>query len=323
MTSANIPNSSAGKLFFVSGLAGGREVFLGRALDNSAGYDLRDERLTLEGKALSLAPGGRLVLRPFATTLFVSLFDTRLSVQWISNPRAHEEAQLLLSLPTPLAGTTSVPWAAVPLVQRWVRAALEGAKHASGEAREALGEAADARSWGLFATFRTTAEGFRRSLVQHRDVDNARELDRLIELEGNLWIEAGKVANQLAIKLNRLLARERELAQFLEAAEEPAAEPTSAEAGGWPIVHGRLEIAKHWARSNGKVELVRELNALIHEGISVLDTIALDHQNSLDTLIAEALGQYGIPQIGIRPAGEPQGTVIPAGRLRSGSVLST
>ncbi len=318
MTSASIPKSSAGKLFLVSGLAGGREVFLGRALDNPVtdlSHPVRDESLTLEGKGLSLAPDGRLVLRPFATTLCVLLFDTRLSVQWISTPRAHEEAQLLLDLSTPLGHAGAVPWIAVPLIQRWVRSALDGAKPAGDEARET--------SSGLFAIFRATAEGFRRSLVLHREVDNARELDRLIELEGDLWIEAGKVANQLAIKLNRLLAKERELARFLEIAEEPPAGRGSSEAGGWSIVRGRLENAKHWARANGKVELVRELNALIQEGVSVLDTIALDHQNSLDTLIAEALGQYGIAPIGIRSAGESQRTVIPAGRLRSGSVLST
>ncbi len=63
---------------------------------------------------------------------------------------------------------------------------------------------------------------------------------------------------------------------------------------GWPYLYERMLLAKNWARRNGKAELVRQLNGLVKGGLFALNEVIMDHGNSLDTLITETFGQYGI-----------------------------
>ena len=127
-------------------------------------------------------------------------------------------------------------------------------------------------------------------------MSSTRELDKLSELEGDLAIEIGKIANQIAIKFHQLAARENELFQYLEAfqgAELPIAHVRYSMAG-WLFLFERLHSAKAWARKSGKVALVRDINVLVKDGIFGLNEVILEHCNSLDTLITETFSQYGI-----------------------------
>jgi hypothetical protein len=149
---------------------------------------------------------------------------------------------------------------------------------------------------GLYQGFLNTAEQFRRALFHSRQVSSTRELDRLAELEGNLAIEIGKVANQIAVKFHQLATKENELFEYLETFQgfEPFLGHVRHSMAGWLFLFERLHSAKAWARRAGVVALVRDLNALIKDGIFGLNEVILDHCNTLDTLIAETFSQYGI-----------------------------
>src|SRR6185295_11809166 len=112
-TSASFSKSTPGKLFFVSGLSGGREVFLGKAIDEPY-----EQSLTLEGKILTLAPQGFVLARPFTTTITFSLKDPIHTLQHISDPRAHEEAIHVLNF-----SITQVSKTVFPLICRWIETA--------------------------------------------------------------------------------------------------------------------------------------------------------------------------------------------------------
>lgn len=292
-TRTSFPMSTAGKLFFVSGLSGGREVFLGKAVDETF-----EDHLALEGKVLSMTPDGRMVVRPFHTTVNFSLADSSYSVQHLSSPEAHEEAQNLLRL-----SATHVSRTAYPYVHRWVETAvrpmvtLEPGGALPGEERmirpvQTLGDP----FFGLYEGFQTTAEEFRHVLFQSREIESTRELDRVTELEGDLLIEIGKITNQAAIKFNQLLQRERELSRYFDAFQIAAPRIGNARhsMSGWPFLFERLQIAKTWVRRSGKASLVREVNAILKDGLFGLNEVILDHANSLDTLITETFGQYGV-----------------------------
>ena len=140
-----------------------------------------------------------------------------------------------------------------------------------------------------------TAAQFNRVLFQSPQVTTTRELDRLSELEGDLIIEVGKNTNQVAIKFNQIVAGEMELAQYFERLQITLGSvPPSSFTGGWQYLLKRLEIAKNWARRGGKTPMVREINALIKQGITRLDETILDHCSALDTLITETCNQHGI-----------------------------
>jgi hypothetical protein len=292
MTTASLlPESAAGKLFFVTGLNGGREVFLGKALS-----DVEGERLTLEGKILSMTPSGRMVVRPFPTTMSLTTRDSGTELHHVSNPRACEEATSLLEL-----SATHVNRGAAPFVFAWVVAALQCVdEHAPPSASKARPAASSSSSGSgpflaFYETFQDAAEEFRRVLFQTRRVDSTRELDLAVELEGDLLIEVGKLTSRCAVKLNGLLQRERELAAYLEAIHplDPPAHlrgPVS----GWPFLFERLQAAKAWGRRNGRADLVRELNGLVKDGVFAWNEVILDHIGSLDALITETFGQYGI-----------------------------
>jgi hypothetical protein len=295
---STFPRTTAGKLFLVSGLSGGREVFLGKAIDEPY-----EERLALEGKILACAPQGFIVARPFATLASFSLRDPQLCVQHIVHHRAHEEALALLNL-----SLTHVGRANFPLLQRWIETAcaFPPPTHGflAGQALPAPGLGAGAGPGpaetqpflALHQGFLTTAEQFRRALFHARQVSSTRELDKLAELEGDLSIEIGKLTNQIAVRFHQLVSRESELLGYLELfpASELSFAPVRHSLAGWVYLWERLHGAKQWAKRNGKVALVRELNALVKDGITGLNEVVLEHASSLDTLVTETFAQYGI-----------------------------
>jgi hypothetical protein len=295
--------STPGKLFFVSGLSGGREVFLGKAIDEPY-----EQSLTLEGKVLALSPQGIVVARPFNTTSTFSIKDPVYNLQHISDPHAHEEAIHILNF-----SVTQVSKTVFPLICRWIETAAQTVigtfptpffaatslmPNATMPQREVMfnGVGQSNPFYGFYQGFQSTAEQFRRSLFHSRQVNSTRELDKVAELEGNLAIEIGKLANQLAVKFHQIATQESELYPYLEAfqgADLPATGVRYSMAG-WLYLFQRLQFAKSWARRDGKPTLVRDINVLIKDGIFGLNEVILDHCNSLDTLITETFSQYGI-----------------------------
>lgn len=302
-TGTSFSKSTPGKLFFVSGLSGGREVFLGKAIDEPY-----EQSLTLEGKILALSPQGIVVARPFNTTATFSLKDPVHSLQHISDPHAHEEAIHVLNF-----SVTQVSKSVFPLICRWIETACQAAigviptqffpnvpftPAATFPQRETFfnGVGQNNPFYGFYQGFLSTAEQFRRSLFHSRQVSSTRELDKVAELEGNLAIEVGKLANQIAVKFHQLAMQENELYPYLDAfqgADLPSSGVRYSMAG-WLYLFQRLQFAKSWARRDGKSALVRDINVLIKDGIFGLNEVILDHCNSLDTLITETFSQYGI-----------------------------
>lgn len=307
----SLSKSTPGKLFLVTGLSGGREVFLGKAIDEPY-----EQSLTIEGKVLALAPQGFILARPFTTTVTFSLKDPIHSLQHISDPRAHEEAIHILNF-----SVTQVSKTVFPLICRWIETACipaNGAFFASFNGQFFPNQASSSLPFSPFATntqreafngightnpfygfyhgFLSTAEQFRRSLFHSRQVNSTRELDKVAELEGNLAIEIGKLANQLAVRFQQMATQESELYPYLDALHGADLPMTGVRhsMAGWLYLFERLQFAKSWARRDGKSALVRDINGLIKDGIFGLNEVILDHCNSLDTLITETFSQYGI-----------------------------
>jgi hypothetical protein len=305
MSSTTHTKTAAGKIFLVSGLSSGREVFLGKAIDEPY-----EERVTLEGKLFSFVPPGFLVARPFQTTTSFHLKDAQYCVQHVTNPKAHEEAVQLLNLSIGHVGRS-----AFPLLYRWIETAtapITGSFPAFnaqtngfsqpqligtfGTERFGAGFGYVHPFHGLYQGFLSTIEQFRRALFHARQVTSTRELDRVAELEGEIAIEIGKVANQIAVKFHQLATKETELFTYLEAFQgsELSFAQVRNSMTGWLYLFDQVHSAKAWARRTGKVNLVREFNTLIKEGIFGLNEVILEHCNALDTLIAETFTQYGI-----------------------------
>jgi hypothetical protein len=294
------PKTAASKVFLVSGISAGREVFLGKAIDEP-----REEILTLEGKIISFAPQGFLVARPFHTTATFHVKDAQYCIQHVSHPKANEEAIQILNL-----SIANLSRFAFPLLYRWVESSCTSALAfqpigiTNGlpittpvgipqAERSAIGYVHPFH--GLYQGFLNTAEQFRRALFHSRQVSTTRELDRLAELEGSIAIEIGKVANQIAVKFHQLATKENELFEYLENYQvEPIIGHVRHSMAGWLFLFERLHSAKAWARRAGMVSLVRDINTLVKDGIFGLNEVILDHCNTLDTLIAETFSQYGI-----------------------------
>ncbi len=288
-TSMRSKETLLGQLFLVTGPGGGREVFLGSALGDDVG-----DRLRLEGKVLSMTPHGRLVVRPFPTTVTVRESDPSTTLHRLTDPQVVTEARSLLAL-----AATHVNRGAVPNVHAWVSAALQSSSGAptADPGPATRGEVAHEGEpfQTLYESLLATTEEFRRVLFRTRGVESTRELDRATELEGDLLIEVGRVANQVAVKLNATGRRVPALAAHLEAfgasGSDLGRRPSMA---GWPDAFERVRIAKDWARRGGRAELVRELNTLIKDAVFAVHEVILDHGNALDTLITETFGQYGV-----------------------------
>ena len=269
------------------------EVFLGRRSPAPAEACVGGA-LELQGKVLSLRPGGGLAVRPFHTRVVLAPEEEGVVVLALGSQRARQEAERVLR-----GGETVLSRDAVPHLARWVAAALESAeaeraRAGGGEAGELAARADGAAFPTLLASFVTTAQEFRRALFQARQVESQRELDQVVELEGNLWIELGRVTNRAAVRLNGLLQRERDLAAHLEELARLGSGVEIGTSGGWPFFEERLEAAKSWARSRGRRDVLEELHAILRDGAQGVGDVLLDHAQVLDTLIADTFAQYGV-----------------------------
>jgi hypothetical protein len=278
----------AEKHVLVAGLAGGREVFLGKAVDEAL-----SDALTLEGKSLFLTPRGLLGAKPFTTRIRLPLRDPNHPIQRVVDAEAGAECDEILS-----TSRVCFDRAAFPLLHRWVESSVAyGPRHPAAEAP--LAEHGNLASihgcLALHDGFVSTAEQFHRLMFQLPQVGSPRELDRLSELKGNLTIEMDKITNQIAIKLNNLVVNEPRLSSYFEAVEGAVAHaPGSHVLGTWSYLMNRFEVARVWARRQGKTMLIREIDALAKEGILGVNEVVLDSCSALDTLISEASTQYGI-----------------------------
>ena len=287
------------KPVLVSGIHGGREVFLGRPIDESYG-----DTLTIEGKSVCLTPQGTMVVRPFVTLCTFPTNNPNCSIQQITHPEASHEATGICNL-----SLTTISRTSYPLMYRWIEAAVcgtttPGTWPTNGHSPYGMTRAGTTRTgynaWNnpfssFYEGFATSAEQFRRALFQSPQVTSTRELDKLTEIEGNLTIEVGKITNQIAIKFNQMVSRASDLSRYFEAIQGPTiAWPVTTTVGGWCYLMNRLQMAKNWARKTGKTPMVREINALTKEGITSLNEVILEHCSTLDTLITETCTQYGI-----------------------------
>jgi hypothetical protein len=280
--------SLTGNLFFVSGVSNGREIFLGRAIDEPF-----EDTLTLEGKAIGFTPQGIMVVRPFATMVSFPWRDPNTPIQELTDPGAIREAQTLLA-----STIQQINRATHPLIWRWVESAVRRdfmPAVLGGIPPMRLGSLPTNPFHTFFEGFKTSAEQFRRALILSPQVTTTRELDKLTALDGDLTIEIGKVTNQIAVSFNQVVARENELRIYLDSLQGGTlGMPTTGLLGGWVFLVNRLQMAKNWARRTGKTPFVREINDIIKTGITGLNEIILEHCSALDTLIAEAFSQYGI-----------------------------
>ena len=87
-------NTYAGNIYLISGLANGREVFLGKAIDEPF-----QEILTLKGKSISISPHGTLVVRPFETLVNFPINDPKHPSQQITDAEAIAEGTAVLGSP--------------------------------------------------------------------------------------------------------------------------------------------------------------------------------------------------------------------------------
>jgi hypothetical protein len=290
--------SFAGKFIFVSGLAGGREVFLGRAIDEPF-----SDQISIEGKPIAFTPQGFLVIRPFTTVVNFPIKDPNFQIQFITNQDAVEEINNIFRTSINTLSRTNFP-----LTYRWIETAIRRdgffntfpnwpanpfTSRTTGFNTTGFGSNNPFNSF--FNGFVISAEQFRRALFTSPQVNTTKEMDKITELEGDMTIEIGKITNEIAVKFNHLINRESELTNYFEWVQGFNI-PINAmnQIGGWLYLINRLQIAKNWARRNGKTPMVREINTLMKEGINRLNETILDHCGSLDTLITETCTQYGI-----------------------------
>ena len=280
---SSFPATLTGKHFLVSGLSEGSAVFCGCATSEPI-----DEQLTLEGKLVHISPEGRVLAQPFRSQVRFFLLDATFTIHHVDDPHIHNELVGFLD-----SNQILVSSAAFPFLYGWY---LATCRHP-----EALYDIAQPRAdhpaFSFFEQFVSTAEQFRRALYRAPQVSSVRELDKVSELEGNLLVEIGKIASQVAIKLNQLVSRESDLQKHFRAfyGEEVAGSRYVPHAiGGFAYLTDRLNFAKNYARSNGKSGVVREINAFLKDAFFGLNEVVMDHRNSLDTLITESFSQYGI-----------------------------
>jgi hypothetical protein len=296
MATKSTLGTQIGKFVFVSGINSGREVFFGRPIDEPYA-----DTVSIEGKSITWTPQGIMVIKPFVTLCTFPTKNANCQIQQIQNPEALHEANNLFN-----TSVTTITRANYPLTYRWIESAMSwftnttpfnAALNTNLYARPFnAGYAATANPFSsFFEGFKSSSEQFRRALFQSPQVSSTREMDKLTELEGDLLIEIGKITNQVAVKFNQFVGRNTELAHYLESMQGfTIPTPTTNTMSGWCFLMNRLQIAKNWARRNGKTPLVREINTLTKDGINGLNEIILEHCSSLDTLITETFSQYGI-----------------------------
>ena len=132
-----------------------------------------------------------------------------------------------------------------------------------------------------------------------------RELDRLVELEGDLSIELGKLTHRALAAFRAEVYAQPALAEELArpratgaAGDGRAAASEDVEAGslaGWSRLRLSIEHAVAWARRAGDAGLVRTLHRLHKEAVCVATELLLDHQNALDVLAAQCARERRTP----------------------------
>ncbi len=259
---------------YVTGLADGREVFVGRTGDDLA----TSSRITVEGKAIAWGPERALLAQPFATSRTFSTTDGAHAVHVVTDDDAVRELDGICRTPTHVLGRTTHPrtW-------RWIESATGNAGGAHAES---------SLTHGIWNGFTATAARFRAALFASPGITTTRELDSLTEIEGQAAIELGRAANHAAVRFQALTARFGDLTAFLDAVHGGRA--SGGAPGGWSDLFARADAAKAWARRNGSTSLVRDLNRWIRDGIDAWNGIVLDACAELDTLITETFNQHGI-----------------------------
>ena len=271
----------------VSGLNQGREVFIGKAVDEPF-----QGNLALEGKMMGFTPQGYLVVRPFSTLANFPVEETNTPCQKITDPAVVTEATNLLN-----SSTTQVHRVNFPMIHSWMDSCAKPEFMNSWVTTNAQRTAWwSFNPWfNMMERFNASAEHFHYALFMSPQVNSTEEMDKLTELQGSLTIELGKVANRITVTFNQILTRETHLTEYLTAFQGTNQfHPVASHSGGWLYLNQRLDISKVWARQMGKTELVREINEIMKEGFTQLNETILSHSNSLDTLIAETISLYGI-----------------------------
>ncbi len=279
----------AGKYVLISGIAGGREVFLGKAIDEPFA-----DQLMVEGKALTVSPQGYMTAKPFVTMCHFPMRDANCQIQQITTPEVLAECDRIHSMPV-----VHLNRSVYPMIYHWIDSSIRREAFPAWTQNGLTNQRNGNMPSNPFSVFQdgffNTAEQFHRALFQSPQVSNSRELDRLSELKGDFIIEVGKATNQIAVKFNQAISGAPELIRHLELIEGSFTNvPPTNMLASWTYLIQRFEIAKNWARRNNQPQLIREINVLAKEGITRVNEIILDRCTALDTLIAEACSQYGI-----------------------------
>jgi len=207
-------NTFAGKYVFVSGFAGGREVFLGRAIDEPF-----SDMIQLEGKPIALTQQGFMVIRPFTTIMSFPMKDPNFQVQFLTNQGAIDEVTNIFK-----SSISTLNRMSFPLTHRWIESAVLSDNYNGGQFASYLqGSSGMMNGNGLtlnnpfnafYKGFANSAEQFRRALFTSPQVNTTKEMDKITELDGDLTIEIGKVTNEIAVKFNHMISREAELTHY-------------------------------------------------------------------------------------------------------------
>jgi len=285
--STNHNQNYSGSYFMVSGLNQGREVFIGKAVDEPF-----QGNVCLEGKVMGFTPQGFLVVRPFSTLANFPVEETNSPCQRITDPAVVTEATNLLN-----SSATQVHRVNYPLIHSWMDSCVKPeviSNWVTTNTQRAAWWASN--PWfNMMERFNAGAEHFHYALFMSPQVNSTEEMDKLTEVQGSLTIELGKIANRITVTFNQILARETHLTEYLQAFQGVNQfNPVASHSAGWLYLNQRLDISKVWARQMGKTALVREINEIMKEGFTQLNESILSHSNSLDTLIAETINLYGI-----------------------------
>jgi hypothetical protein len=294
-TTTSATKAMAGKFVFVTTTGGGREVFFGKTIDEPFG-----DQMSVEGKSIGWTPQGFLAVRPFTTVVNFPTKSPGYQIQTITDQAVLEELTTIYR-----TAVNQVTRTNFPLTYRWIESAFHhDAFFTNATTATPFARTSTPRTYGFnafnpfysfYMGFANSAEQFRRALFTSPQVTSTKEMDKITELEGDMTIEIGKITNEIAVKCNQLINRDHDLGHYFQWIQGYSVSvPPTNQIAGWLYLINRLQIAKTWARRNGKTTLVRETNTLVKEGINRLNETILEHCSSLDTLITETCSQYGI-----------------------------
>jgi hypothetical protein len=262
----------------VTGLAGGREVFVGRSLGAGEGVTR-----TVEGKAVRRNADGSLGVQPFATTCGLAA-SGGVRFHDVTDGEACREIEDLLASPVASIARTTHPFTA-----GWIERALCADGGAAPRA-EGWGTVPD----GLHHDFAAGVRQLRTALCASPAVQTTRELDRLTEIECAVAGRVGRAVSQAVVQLHGLCARNGDLCAFLDAVHGAGGVRGAQGLSGWSQVMERAAAIRGWARRNGDAGLAREVHHVVRDGLDALCGVLLDGSAQLDTLAAETFNQLGV-----------------------------